>query len=137
YAFGSPPKKSAWRVGIQHPRKPNEIIGTIDLKDKAISTSGDYENYFEVNGNRYCHILNPKTGKPVEDIMSVTVVADNATSADALSTAIMVMGEKEGMKFAKRLGVDCVIVTGKNENNMKVSISDGLKDKVELLVSQF
>lgn len=132
YAFGSPPKKSAWRVGIQHPRKPNAILGTIDLKDKAISTSGDYESYFEVNGKRYCHILNPKTGKPVENIMSVTVVADNTTDADALSTAIMVMGEKEGMRLAKRLGVECIIVTGKNEEDMKVIISDGLKDKVKL-----
>lgn len=137
YAFGSPPKKSAWRVGIQHPRKPNGIIGTIDLKDKAISTSGDYENYFEVNSNRYCHILDPKTGKPVRDIMGVTVVADNTISADVLSTAIMVMGVKEGMKFAKKLGVDCIIVTGKNEKDMKISISDGLKDKVKLLVDQF
>lgn len=132
YAFGSPPKKSAWRVGIQHPRKPNAILGTIDLKDKAISTSGDYESYFEVNGKRYCHILNPKTGKPVENIMSVTVVADNTTDADALSTAIMVMGEKEGIRLAKRLGVECIIVTGKNEEDMKVIISDGLKDKVKL-----
>jgi len=132
YAFGSPPKKSAWRVGIQHPRKPNAILGTIDLKDKAISTSGDYESYFEVNGKRYCHILNPKTGKPIENIMSVTVVADNTTDADALSTAIMVMGEKEGMRLAKRLGVECIIVTGKNEEDMKVIISDGLKDKVKL-----
>ncbi len=134
YALGSPPKRALWRIGIQHPRKPNGIIGTIDLKDKAISTSGDYENYFEVNGDRYCHILNPKTGKPVKNIMSVTVVADNTTDADALSTAIMVMGEKEGMKFAKNFGVDCIIVTGKGENDMKISISDGLKDKVKLSV---
>jgi thiamine biosynthesis lipoprotein len=132
YALGSPPGKSAWRVGIQHPRKHGDVLGTIDIKDKAISTSGDYENYFEANGKRYCHILNPKTGKSVEDIISVTVVADNTTDADALSTTIMIMGEKKGMELAKRLGVDCIVVTGTNEKDMKISITDGLKNKFKL-----
>ena len=133
YALGSPPGKDAWRIGIQHPRRSNELLGTIELKDMAVSTSGDYENYFEVNGKRYCHIMNPKTGKPVEGIMSVTVVANTTTEADALSTVLFIMGAKDGMKLAERLdNVECIIITGSNEKDMKILVSSGLKDKVQL-----
>lgn len=133
YALGSPPGKDTWRIGIQHPRRSNALLGTIELKDMAVSTSGDYENYFEVNGKRYCHIMNPKTGKPVDGIMSVTVVADTTTEADALSTVLFIMGAKEGMKLAEKLdNVECIIVTGTNEKDMKVLVSSGLKDKVKL-----
>jgi len=131
YALGSPSKKKAWRVGIQHPRRKNEMLGTLELKDMAISTSGDYENYFEMNGKRYCHIMNPKTGKPVEGVMSVTVVANTTIEADALSTALFIMGAENGMKLAEKLNnVECIIVTGTNEKDMKILVSSGLKDKV-------
>jgi len=133
YALGSPPGKRAWKIGIQHPRRKNDLLGILELKDKAISTSGDYENYFEVNGKRYCHIMNPKTGKPVEGIMSVTIVTDNTTEADALSTALLPMGVENGMKLVERLiGVDYIIVTGNTEEDMKILISSGLKDRVQL-----
>lgn len=132
YALGSPPGKDAWRIGIQHPRRMNDLLGTIELKDMAISTSGDYENYFEVNGKRYCHIMNPKTGKPVEGVMSVTVVANSTVEADALSTALFIMGAEDGMKLAERLGnIECIIVTGSNEKDMKINVSSGLKGKVQ------
>jgi FAD:protein FMN transferase len=133
YALGSPPGKDTWRIGIQHPRRSNALLGTIELKDLAVSTSGDYENYFEVNGKRYCHIMNPKTGKSVEEIMSVTVVAETTTEADALSTVLFIMGAKEGMKLAEKLdNIECIIVTGSSEKDMKVLVSSGLKDKVKL-----
>lgn len=132
YALGSPPGKHAWRIGIQHPRRRGELLGILRLKDKAVSTSGDYENFFQVNGRRYCHIMNPKTGKPVEGIMSVTVIADGATEADALSTALFPLGAKGGMKLVEEHeGLDCIIVTGEKEEDMNIIVSSGIKDKVE------
>ena len=76
---------------------------SFELNDRAISTSGNYERFFEIGGKRYSHIINPVTGEPCQGIISVTVVADSAEKADALSTAIFVMGEKNGLTLAKSI----------------------------------
>ncbi len=134
YALGTPDRRRAWRIGIQHPRRKSELIGVLELKDKAISTSGDYENYFEIGDRRYPHILSPYTGKPVDGIMSVTVVSDKAVTADALSTAIFPMGAQKGMELIENLNdVECIIITGKNEKDMRIMISKGLRDKVQII----
>ncbi len=134
YALGTPHGRKAWRIGIQHPRRSSELIGILELKDKAISTSGDYENYFEVNGKRYSHILSPYTGKPVNGIMSVTVVSEKTVIADALSTAIFPMGAEKGMELIESLNdVECIIITGESEKDMKIMISKGLRDKVQII----
>ncbi|WP_448531641.1 FAD:protein FMN transferase [Pseudothermotoga sp.] len=86
--FGSRP----WVVGVRDPRKSDSAIAYLYLTSGAVATSGDYERYFEVGGVRYHHILDPKTGFPARGAISVTVVADNAVTADALSTAGFVMG---------------------------------------------
>jgi len=107
-------------------------LGIIELKDKAVSTSGDYEKFFEIKGRRYCHIIDPRTGKPVQKIMSVTIVADSTTEADALSTALFPMGVEKGIRLIESInGAGCVIVAGSSENDMKLIISDRLKDKIE------
>jgi len=132
YAMGSPPGRKAWRIGIKHPRRGNDLLGIIELKDKAVSTSGDYEKFFEIKGRRYCHIIDPRTGKPVQKIMSVTIVADSTTEADALSTALFPMGVEKGIRLIESInGAGCVIVAGSSENDMKLIISDRLKDKIE------
>lgn len=86
-----------WRIGIQHPRKSGEIIATVKLKNRAVVTSGDYERYFERDGVRYHHIFDPKTGRPARGIQSVTVLANDAASADALATAAFVLGPQAGL----------------------------------------
>lgn len=135
YALGSPPGRNGWRIGIRHPRQNAELLGVIEIKDKAIVTSGDYENFFEIDGKRYCHIINPKTGWPVEGVMSVTILAKTATKADALATALFPMGADKGLRLVESLeNVDCIIVTGNTENDMKVLLSSGIKDKVKLKV---
>lgn len=135
YSIGSPPKRKAWRIGIRHPRKPGELLGVVEMSEKGVSTSGDYENFFEVDGRKYCHIIDPKTGRPVEGIMSVTVIAKNTTEADALSTALFPLGAEKGLKLIESLdGVDVIIVTGYNEGDMKVLMSSGIKDKVKLRI---
>jgi len=134
YALGSPSKKKLWRIGIRHPRDNSDLLGILQLEDKAVATSGDYENFFEVDGKRYCHIIDTRTGRPVEGIMSVTIVADNTMEADALATAVFPLGPDDGMKLIESLeGVDGLIMTGKNEDDMKILVSSGMEQRVQLL----
>ncbi len=92
-----------WRVGIKNPRKSG-IVDYLELRDKAVSTSGDYEQYFIIDGRRFTHIMDPKTGYPLDNgVISVTVIADDSTIADALSTSIFVLGKVKGMKLAKAI----------------------------------
>ncbi|MBD3181639.1 FAD:protein FMN transferase [Candidatus Poribacteria bacterium] len=131
YASGKPPGKDFWTIGIRHPRDSSKLLGVLKLKDKAVATSGDYENYFEVDGVRYCHILNPRTGFPVTDIMSATIIADTTAEADALATAIFPMGADKGMKMAEEMpGVEVIIVTGLDERNMKILKSSGIGEVI-------
>ncbi len=83
---------SAWRFGIQHPRDPSRTIASIDLGEGALATSGDYERHFELDGRRYCHILDPRTGWPVQSWASISVVAPACVAAGALSTIAMLSG---------------------------------------------
>ncbi len=133
YAMGSPPKRESWNIGIRHPRNSADLLGVVKLEDKAVATSGDYENFFRADGKRYCHIMNPRTGRPVSGIMSVTIVADNTADVDALATAVFPLGAADGMKLIEQLeGVDGIIVTGKGKNDMAVMLSSGMADIVEL-----
>ncbi len=81
-----------WRIGVQNPRGGG-IVRVLKLKNQAVSTSGDYENFFEVGDQRYCHIIDPKTGYPVSRWVAVTVLAPNAWEADAFSTALFSLGD--------------------------------------------
>ena len=99
YALGNPPGKDCWKIGVQHPREKDHLMGHLELKDCAVATSGDYERFFVVNGKRYSHILDPRAGWPVEGMVSVTVIAPNATEADALSTSVFVLGEEKGQEL--------------------------------------
>jgi thiamine biosynthesis lipoprotein len=92
-----------WTIGIQHPRIGGQILEKLKLHGKAVATSGDYEQYFEKNGRRYHHIINPKDGFPAPDCQSVTVIADNSLTADALATGIFVLGPAKGVELAESL----------------------------------
>ncbi|MCU0652481.1 MAG: FAD:protein FMN transferase, partial [Candidatus Omnitrophica bacterium] len=95
--FGKP-----WRIAMQETRGKN-LREILELKNRGISTSGDYEQYFIIDNLRYCHIINPKTGHPADSgIKSVTVVTENNLEADVLSTAIFVLGKAKGMTLANR-----------------------------------
>ncbi|MFH1201654.1 MAG: FAD:protein FMN transferase [Candidatus Omnitrophota bacterium] len=97
-----------WRVAIRHPRNPGQILYPLDLENQAVATSGDYEQFFMLNGKRYSHIINPKTGYPVDNgIVSVTIVADTTTAADAMSTAIFVLGKEKATALVK--GMDEIV----------------------------
>ncbi|MDY6915548.1 MAG: FAD:protein FMN transferase, partial [Candidatus Cloacimonadota bacterium] len=90
-------------IGIQHPRNRNEIIATLDIKNKAIVTSGDYERFFIKDKKRYHHILDATTGYPSHQAISVTVLANKAVWADALSTAIFLLPPKKGIEIINSL----------------------------------
>lgn len=99
YALGNPPDDDAWTVGIANPTKPGERIGTAKLKDKAISTSGSHERFVEIDGVRYSHIIDPRTGWPAEGLLSVCVITDDPAESDALSTAFFVLGRDKAEKY--------------------------------------
>ena len=113
-AVGKKPDGSAWTVGLQDPDEPEAYFGTVSIEDACVVTSGAYQRYFEEDGVRYHHILDPVTGRPAESgITSVSVVAEDDTLADALSTALFVMGLDAGAEFQKRSGLsfEAVFVT--------------------------
>jgi thiamine biosynthesis lipoprotein len=92
--IGPMPDGAPWRIGIAHPRRSGQLISSIDVGVGALATSGDYERYFEKDGHRYCHILNPRTGQPVRYWQSVSVLAPACLAAGALTTVAMLMEEK-------------------------------------------
>jgi thiamine biosynthesis lipoprotein len=107
---GSKPQ-GPWSIGIQHPRDPEKIMARISVSDTAVATSGDYEKFFIHQGKRYHHILNPKNGFPAEKCQSVTVLYKEGIMADALATAIFVLGPEKGYPLCQRLeGMDSLIV---------------------------
>lgn len=106
-AFGSNPDGTPWSIGIRDPDgSASDYLGTVSISDQFVVASGDYERYFEENGVRYHHILDPKTGYPVQnDLRSVVIVSKNATLADAYSTALFVMGSKQALDFWREQGL--------------------------------
>ena len=88
-----------WMIGIRDPREDGEVAISVPLEDEAISTSGDYERYFDEDGIRYHHIIKPSSGRPVEGVHSATVLGPDAVMTDALSTSVFVMGVDEGLKL--------------------------------------
>lgn len=125
--FGQLPGGRKFPVGIQHPRKEGEVVAFIDLENEAISTAGDYERYFERDGVRYHHILDPKTLQPARRCQSVTVIAREGMVADGLDTGIFVMGVELGMRLVEALpDVEAVIV----DHEGVVHVSSGLRDRI-------
>jgi len=107
-AIGESPAGRPWHVGIRNPRGEG-VIESVELKDGALSTSGDYENFFIVNGQRYPHILNPKTGSPAQRFASVTIFAKETAFADGMATSVAIMGPEQGRKFLDSLHLKGII----------------------------
>ncbi len=113
--IGSKPDGTPWRIGIKHPRKEG-ILGVVELRDTAVATSGDYERFFVHEGIRYHHLLDPRTGMPVRDCQSVTILAQTAEMADALATAVFIMGPRQGKQFIEEQeGIEGMIIRADGE----------------------
>ena len=112
-----------WIVGIRHPRADDAVVTRLPIVDEAISTSGDYERFFEEDGKRYHHIINPATGRPSEGILSATVVGPDATLTDGLSTTLFVLGVERGLEVIESFdGYEAIVVDASG----RLSYSSGL-----------
>jgi thiamine biosynthesis lipoprotein len=130
YAAGVRADGKNWRVGINRPQKDaaiNEVYKAVSIADRAFATSGDYRNFFEIDGVRYSHVIDPRSGYPVSNgVVSVSIIADNCTLADGLATAIMVMGAEKGIQLVNRLGnVECLIVVETSDGRLIDYYSSG------------
>lgn len=135
-AYGDKGDGKEWHIGIQDPRgKTGDAMGVVDVDaNTMISTSGDYEKYFELDGKRYHHIFNAVTGHPVEnELISVTIVSDSGFLSDALSTACFVMGLEDGMKYAESKEVGAIFVT----SDKMIYTTDNLKKKFHLKSKEY
>lgn len=125
--FGTLPGARGFPTGIKHPRQEGRLLAILDLKDEAISTAGDYERFFERDGVRYHHILDPQTLQPARACQSVTVIAKEGVLADGLDTGIFVLGPERGMALVERLpDVEAVIV----DHEGRVLVSSGLQGRL-------
>lgn len=135
-AYGDKGNGKNWHIGIQNPRgAQGDVLGVVDVEaNTIISTSGDYEKYFEADGKRYHHIFNPVTGYPADSgLISVTIISDNGLLTDALSTACFVMGLEDGMLYAEEKGVEAIFVTSDKE----VYVTKGLKKNFRLQAKDY
>lgn len=102
--IGPHPDREPWRIGICHPRNPNSPMASVDVEKGALATSGDYERFIEIDGKRYCHLLNPKSGWPVRGLSSVSVLADQCLVAGSVASVAMLKG-LDGIGWLDELGV--------------------------------
>ncbi len=111
YAFGQKTPTTSWNIGLQHPRKPQELLAAFALKNRAVATSGDYQRYFIKDGVRYHHIFDPQTGMPARGMTSATIITREAMEADALATAVFVMGPDKGIEWVDSMeNVEAMLV---------------------------
>jgi thiamine biosynthesis lipoprotein len=117
-----------WKVGVRHPRDKTRLIHVLNVRNASVCTSGDYERYFMKDGRRYTHIFDPRTGYPVADVMSVTVIGESAATADAYATGLFVLGPERGIELAEETpGVEALIVY---DEDFKESATSGFLDFV-------
>lgn len=128
FAKGYRPNKENWIIGIEEPKKNStHIITTLSINGKAIATSGDYRNYFEAEGGKFSHVINPKTGRSIQtNIISATVIAPKCATADALATASMVMGTKAIMQLADEQDLAVMLIED-NFGELKIHQSKEFK----------
>lgn len=134
--IGGNPNGNPWRIGIQNPFDARgDFIGIIPITDKTVVTSGTYERYFEENGKKYHHILEPSTGYPVENnLYSVSIITDKSIDGDGLSTTTLLLGLEEGMKYIESTeNTEAIFITA----DKKVYVTSGLKDDFKLMHPDF
>jgi len=125
-AVGLARSGSPWRIGVQDPRSPEALITVLELSDRSVSTSGNYERFEEIHGRRYSHIVDPRTGRTAEGVSSVTVIGPDTMTTDLLGAAVSVLGVQEGMALIEKLPqfeAMCIVLDDRNE--MHITRSKG------------
>ncbi len=126
-AFGRRQDGGRWDIGIAHPLHRDQVFARLPLSEQAVVTSGDYESFVTIDGKRYAHILDPRTGYPVAHLRSVTIVCPDAELADGLATAVFVLGPREGMNLINALrGIEGLLVDAEGE----LHFSDRLRSQL-------
>jgi len=134
--IGGNPNGNPWKIGIQDPFNPRgDFLGVVHIKDNTVVTSGTYERYFEENGKKYHHILDPATGYPTENnLYSVSIITDKSIDGDGLSTTSLLLGLEEGMKLIESLeNVEAIFIT----SDKRIFVSSGLEKDFEITKSEF
>ena len=120
-----------WKVGINRPEEDanaNELYSIVALSNQGMATSGNYRNFYEVDGLKISHTINPKTGRPVNHgLLSVTVLAENCMRADAIATSMMVMGKEEAIELQKNADFEIFLIYSDEDGNLKSYASEGIK----------
>jgi thiamine biosynthesis lipoprotein len=130
FAAGFRKDGKKWKIGINRPKKNapfDQVYKVVHLHNKAFATSGDYRNYFELEGKRFSHILDPRNGYPITNgVVSVSIVTDTCTFADGLATAVMVLGHKKGLELVNNLhNTDCLMVVRAHDGTLTDYYSKG------------
>lgn len=136
YALGEKAENTLWRIGIQNPDQTRgEIVGSINVKDKSIVTSGIYERFIEQDGVKYHHILSPKSGYPYDnEIAGVTIISDKSIDGDALSTSVFSMGITKGLEFINSLpDTEAIFIT----KDHKIYLTEGSQEIFKLINDDF
>jgi len=131
-AFDLSRSTTRFKIGVRHPRDKGKLLGRLRVQSGGVVTSGDYERYAEIAGRRYSHIIDPRTGMPAGELCAVTLTADSGTRADALATAVMVLGAERGLELVERLpGVEALILAGLPTGDLRVLRSSGIGGSYE------
>lgn len=122
--WGKQPNGEDWKVAITNPMNKNVAFALLPISNGAVVTSGDYEKYVNFNGKRYAHIIDPRTGIPASETISVSVFAPKAELADALATSVFVMGAETGLNRINQLnGIECIIIDSKGKIHTSTNIN--------------
>jgi thiamine biosynthesis lipoprotein len=114
-AWGNQPNGKPWTIGIANPDAKHAAFSHLNITNVSVATSGNYEKYAIINGKKYSHTIDPKTGLPVNGIKSVTIICTNAEIADAMATPVMIMGIKAGLNMINQIkGIACIIIDDDN-----------------------
>lgn len=114
--WGLQPGGKPWTIGIANPNASNQLFSYLDITDMAIATSGNYEKFVMINGKKYSHTIDPRTGLPVSGIKSVTIITLNAEIADAMATPVMIMGIRAGMDLINQMkDIEAIVVDDNNQ----------------------
>ncbi len=131
-AFDRSEDPAPFQIGVRHPRDQHKLLGKLKLQGGGVVTSGDYQRYVEIAGKRYSHIIDPRTGMPAGELCAVTLTADTGARADALATAVVVLGPEEGLKLVERLpGVEALLVIELPAGGLRVLKSSGVGDRFD------
>jgi len=133
YCLGKKGKRD-WVIGIRDPRNKREILAKLNLSDRAVATSGGYENFIVLDGEKYPHIIDPRTGFPVSNnVISATVIAEDCATADGLSTVFFILNPEQSLDIAEREEeIDCVIIA-LEKGNLRFIVSSGIEKSLTII----